>query len=169
MKTGRWLGSEDDQLDVPVVGVTAVEAALAAAHLGGRLPTYDLWRRAAGFGTDPRAGPAGNKPFDFTRLALRLDRGPWPVTRATEDVSVFGVRQLVSNGMEWTRDTKDGRQLNPLAPRAGGLIDPLMRAVGESWDAGQVPTFAEFHDRSHYWNDTGAGIGFRVVLEQPLP
>lgn len=165
--TGKPLGSAGDQLDVPVVGVTALEAAVAADQLGGRLPTYDAWLKATGFGDDSRAGPAGDPPFDPARVTRGERHGPWPVTRETADASIHGVRQLVSNGMEWTRDTRDGRQLTLLAPRAGGLVNPEMRVVGKPWDAAEVLTFKGFKPQLYDWTETAPGIGFRVALEQP--
>lgn len=167
----RWLGTDGDQLDLPVVGVTAVEADLAAAQLGGRLPTYAEWLKATGIGEDTRDSTAGGPEFDWIKLALRSQAGPWSVTRETTDESMYGIRQLVSNGLEWTRDARDGAaQLNPLLPGAGGLAtNPLMRVVGETWDATNVLTFKLIpsKSRSHDWNEVPLMIGFRIALEQP--
>jgi len=164
---GKRLGSTDSQLDLPAAGVTAVEAAVAADQLGGRLPTLDQWKKAAGFEEDNRAGPAGDPPFDFARLALRQTDGPWDVNRPTTDVSVSGVRQLFSNGLEWTRDTADGKKLDRSVLLGGGLVNPSIRVVGETWDSYREPTFEDLPSRRFDWFDTKPEITFRVVLEQP--
>jgi formylglycine-generating enzyme required for sulfatase activity len=164
---GKKLGSTGSQLDRPAAGVTAVEAAVAADQLGGRLPTIEQWRKAAGFDEDRRAGPAGDPPFPFEQLALRQTEGPWEVNRPTGDVSVHNVRQLFSNGLEWTRDTADGKRLDRAVLLGGGLVNPSIRVVGESWDSHREPTFKEYPSRRYDWFDTNAEITFRVVLEQP--
>jgi len=137
-----------------------------AAQLGGRLPTLAQWQKAAGFfGEDPRAGPAGDPPFDFSRLALRQKNGPWEITRPTTDESIHRVRQLFSNGLEWTRDTTDGKKLDQPVLLGGGLVNPAMRVVGASWDTEGEPTFAGFGMKRHDWHETKEEITFRVVLE----
>lgn len=158
------LKPEGDRLDLPVVGVTAVEAALVAAQLGGRLPSQAECLRAAGAGENRRYTPPGGRP-PADRLALGLSGGPWPVTRETADVSVHGIHQLSSNGLEWTRDTKDGKQLTP-----GTLgeveVNPLVQVVGEGCES-KAEAFGVIHPRAHNWTETGPQIGFRIVLELP--
>lgn len=151
---------------VPAVGVTMPEAALAAAELGGRLPTYNQWKKAVGALDDPdRVSSVGNPPYALDTLALNLPGGPWPVDRPTPDVSVFGVHQLVSNGYEWTRGEADGREVNPQEPPT---LPPLVLVVGQSWDNAQVLTYQDITQgprRTFNWNAADKGVGFRIVLE----
>jgi hypothetical protein len=170
---GRWkdgasvpgkpdLGTAGDRLDLPVVKVTAVEAALAAFALGGHLPTFDHWAQAVGLDDGPDAGP----PFDPAKVALRKDR-PQPVTPATADLTPDGVHQLLSNGLEWTRTTRARREFSPFAdPPTDDLL-----VTGADWYATSPPSFKELRGggrrRQYPWHNTDEQIGFRVVLEQP--
>ncbi len=128
---GFYIGIEGVNAGLPVLGVTLPEAALAARELGGQLPTLLQWRKAAGAADDPRPGPTGDalvvpkdlagdraKANEFKRqhlakrnLALAQTR-PWPVAKRTDDVSVFGVHQLVSNGPEWLGQDNAGQPVN---------------------------------------------------------
>jgi formylglycine-generating enzyme required for sulfatase activity len=169
---GNNLGIDGAQQSVPVVNVTLPEAGLVAEELGGRLPTRDQWAKAVGVrGDDPaRTSPAGDPPHDFggaapKGLALGLDRGPWPVGRATPDVSVHGLHQLISNGYEWTRETSDGQVVNLFSPP---LLRPRMAVVGQTWELRTVHTFvgiATGLGKSYPWDDAKSGVGFRIVLE----
>ncbi len=169
--TGENLGIDGDQEAVPVVNVTVPEAGLVADELGGQIPTPDQWAKAIGVRDDPaRTSSAGSSPYDLggaapKGLALGLDHGPWPVGRDTPDVSVHGVRQLASNGYEWTRETTDGQPVSLFNPP---LLRPRVVVVGQTWELRTVPTFAEIAaglGKSYPWDDARSGVGFRVVLE----
>lgn len=168
---GENLGIDGAQQSVPVVNVTVPEAGLVADELGGQLPTAAQWAKAVGVRDDPtRTSPAGDPPHDFggaapKGLALGLDRGPWPVERATPDVSVHGLHQLISNGYEWTREASDGQVVNLFSPP---LLRPRMVVVGQTWELRTVHTFvgiATGLGKSYPWDDAKSGVGFRVVLE----
>jgi hypothetical protein len=168
---GDSLGIDGDQQAVPVVNVTVPEAGLVADEIGGQIPTPAQWAKAVGVRDDPtRSSPAGDPPHDFggaapAGLALGLDRGPWPVARATPDVSVHGLHQLVSNGYEWARETSDGQPINLFSPP---LLRPRVTVVGQTWELRTVHTFvgiATGLGKSYPWDDAKSGVGFRLVLE----
>ncbi len=156
----------------PILGVNAVQAMLAAEEMGGRLPTYAQWQKAVGInGDDPdRPGPAGpeetllQEDLTLRRLALGLTDGPWPIDRDQTDVSVFGIRQLVSNGYEWTDGEDDKRRTN-LYDRAPGGLEP--RLTGMTYEERYVFTFARIPTKPKRleWQRTDERVGFRVVLE----
>jgi len=171
---GKNLGIIDGQADVPVVSVTVPEAELVAEELGGRLPSYPQWSKAVGIGGEKPVSSAGPGPFklggdtpDGLSLALDLKNGPWPVASKTPDESVHGIRQLISNGFEWTRDsTVKDQSFKLFEPPEN--IDPKFYVVGQSWDLKEVMTFeviANANKNSERWDDKGSAIGFRLVLE----
>jgi len=155
----------------PVLGVNAVQAILAAEELGGRLPTYAQWLKAVGAnGDDPdRPGPAGDeeKPGEnvsFRPLALQLTTGPRPITDKTVDESVFGIRELVSNGYEWADGQDDASRTRLNERPSGGRILPV---TGMTYEMRTVLTFTRIPDKAPGtpWWKTDDSIGFRVVLE----
>jgi serine/threonine protein kinase len=130
---GRWKTDEYGQelhLDgpdgaLPVLGVTVPEAILVARKLGGSLPNFQQWLKAAGLlEENVTEGPAGTHLADSTpiemlreqfakrKLALGLANGPLAVSdpRAAGDVSrPWGIHQLVSNGRERLGESVQGR------------------------------------------------------------
>jgi hypothetical protein len=150
------------------VNVTAAEAGLVADDLGGRLPTYRQWVKATGANDDPRAKSLlGNPRYNLAKVALDKDR-PQRVDLPTADESLSSVQELISNGLEWTRDWIIGEEFDPFA---APQINSSLRVVGESWDSSHVTTFEEIRTRqgrqSYPWHDAKTGITFRIVLEPP--
>ena len=176
---GENLGIDGAQQSVPVVNVTVPEAGLVADELGGQLPTPAQWAKAVGVRRRPDPDQSGRAIRPTTSagrapkgLALGLERGPWPVERATPDVSVHGLHQLISNGYEWTRETSDGQVVNLFNPP---LLAPRMAVVGQTWELRTVHTFvgiATGLGKSYPWDDAKSGVGFRArpgaaVSERP--
>jgi formylglycine-generating enzyme required for sulfatase activity/tRNA A-37 threonylcarbamoyl transferase component Bud32 len=162
----------------PVFRVTPMEAWCFAAWLNGKLPTYDQYRLAAGDGTDEaREGPFDGKPDDpanLTGMALGRGRdGPWPVDQGNRDVSLLGVRQLVSNGQEWTRDViwlVDGRPPGTL-PLTDNRGAPDVRIFGAGYAHKTPLTFRKMQQNaqggpSQPASEARPEVGFRIVLEQ---
>jgi serine/threonine protein kinase len=154
------LGIDGEQHDVPVVKVTTIEAALTAIDLGGRLPNLAEWERAI------RDLPTDH-PFDAKKWALGLTR-PLRIDAALGDVTHQGIRQLLTNGKEWTR-TMWRKGLPPFSP---DTIPPvlaehhLVMVVGQIWEAepfGTVP----IKKQPLEWYDTTQQISFRIAIPTP--
>jgi Sulfatase-modifying factor enzyme 1 len=167
---GLPLGSQGDQDGVPVVGVTAPEAMLVAAELGGQLPTSKQWRKAVGANAeDTRLSPAGVTKIPDDNLAKRslalgLKNGPWPVADKTLDVSVHEIHQLTSNGFEWAEKEDESQRI---ALFAGAAQVQKLPVTGQSWEFAIVLTFsgmAEPIKKTLDWTDTSQLIGFRIVI-----
>jgi hypothetical protein len=174
-RNGKDLGIAENQAGVPVVNVTLPEAWLMAAALGGQLPTRLQWVKATGARDDPDLVSSAGDPDTVARggdgprrIALGLKDGPWPVDWETADESRFGVRQLISNGFEWTRVGPDDQPFDLFRVH----LDPKVAVVGQTWDMDEVYKYADIvrqagdaGGRLIRWDDHRTGIGFRVVLE----
>ncbi len=82
-------------------------------------------------------------------------------------MSVHGIRQLVSNGYEWTDGDTAVERTNLNAPPPDGVA---LRQTGTSYEIVYVLTFARIRTKPQRteWLRTDEGAGFRVVLEPPL-
>ncbi|HYH64095.1 MAG TPA: SUMF1/EgtB/PvdO family nonheme iron enzyme, partial [Urbifossiella sp.] len=154
----------------PVLGVNAVQAILAAKELGGKVPTYAQWLKAVGFYDDrKRRGPAGDEKtaenLAERGLALGLE-APWPVDTWTTDVSIFGIRQLVTNGYEWSDGADDVSRAKLHERPPNGLF---RRYTGMPYEMREVLTFTSIPGKSpgNNWLVTEDLAGFRIVLEPP--
>jgi formylglycine-generating enzyme required for sulfatase activity len=147
--------------EFPVFRVTVTEAHCFAEWLGGLLPTQQQWGKAAGWDE----GPAfDGDPQDMTGLALGLKDGPRPVDWGNRDVSIYGCRQMASNGYEWTRDLADegpGPKMIPLdrmtAPR-------FVICEGQTYFS-EVPLTKVRQMAAASCTDALPDVSFRVVLE----
>ena len=165
-KGGEGLGIDGERAGWPVVAVTVPEAMFVAGQLGGLLPTMVQWRKATGaMGDGPGAGPGITDPADPRAAVVAGGLSvPWPVDKPTADVSVYGVHQLVSNGLEWTREGGDGKPLDrfnvPLTP-------PYALLVGQHWAATDRLSYTQIRElkKEATWTDTDVPAGFRSVLE----
>ncbi len=177
-QTGEKLGISGVQAEVPVVNLTMPEAALAATELGGKLPTDRQWRQAvSGLGGSlpkllekwkPKPGQSEptEEELESLGVALGLKFGPWPVTRTTPDVSFHGIRQLISNGYEWTCINADG---NVVDLETNPAVTPRVFVVGQSWDVPVVLTPDTIASGKNLWpwDSARTAIGFRVVFDPP--
>jgi hypothetical protein len=156
---------------VPVFRVTAQEAAYAAEVLGGRLPSLKQWQKATGEGEDDRPGPFDGDPRNLQGLALAQDGGAWPVTQGKRDVSMWGCREMVSNGKEWTRSP--GPNDEGELPLTTFRLDHRVIVVGASYSdkEKQAQTFGNlFRETASALpppSDEPPEISFRIVVEQP--
>jgi hypothetical protein len=160
-----FLGVEGPLGRAPVFRVKVTEAHCFAEWLGGRLPTLQQLRKAAGWGEDTRAGPFSGGPEDTTDLAVGpLMHGPWPVDRGDRDVSIYGCRQTASNGQEWTRNLIGAAAEIPLD---NVILPPQVLLQGERYTAKAPLTFQGMLDRrSLNCLESSLEVSFRVVLEQ---
>src|SRR5205823_2575105 len=112
-----------------------------------------------------RDAPFDGDPKDPAGMALnRKKDGPWPVDQGDRDVSVWGVRQLASNGLEWTRDLTS----NGVLPLKNNIGAPDVYVAGASYVYRKPLTFKDMQQKTTTLPPSTAGgdIGFRVVLEQ---
>jgi serine/threonine protein kinase len=149
---------------LPVFRVTVTEAHCFAEWLDGLLPRRAQWLKAAGQGKDPRAGPFSGLPSDRDGLAVALQDGPWPVERGTRDESIYGCRQMASNGLEWVRDLDGDEATIPLKSMLGRRE---VYRLGQSYLASEPLTFAAMDaPRAIKCTVADPEVTFRVVFEE---
>jgi len=129
--------------DLPVLYVTAYEAARFCSWLGRRLPTENEWERIAR-GTDGRQFPWGDNPPRPDQVNAVVDghrpAGLLPVNAAefASGQSPEGVSQLIGNVAEWTatriEDRGDG-VIRRLGDWNGRDLVAGLAAKGGSWQA----------------------------------
>jgi formylglycine-generating enzyme required for sulfatase activity len=153
---------------LPVFRVTVTEAHCFAEWLGGRLPSRKQWRKAAGLGEDDRPGPFSGDPDQTEGLAVNLSKGPWPVDQGGRDVSIYGCRQMASNGYEWTRDLPESNPgTSGEIPLEKMNLAPLVVRQGQSYLAGEPLTFQAMAEPGvAKCTEAPFDVSFRVVLEQ---
>lgn len=167
---------------LPIRSVAPKEANAFAHWLGGDfgdVPSIEEWDAAAGYydwlwrRLDGPNQPAGAEPLDVFDGPARPSSDPlpsefYPVGEASSEISPYGIRDMGSNGGEWTRTDSDGRE--GLASRPEGTyircrgrrptkFSPLRFA--ESPDDLQAYCGIQGYDTIH------DEIGFRVVLIPP--
>jgi serine/threonine protein kinase len=163
---GKYLGIDGDQAGVPVLGVTLPEAMVVADQLGGLVPTLTQWLKAAGaLGDGKGDGPGITDPNNpLSQVFARGVPVPWPVDKQTGDLSVHGIHQLATNGVEWTREAEGGQLLSrfdePVTP-------PYPRLRGQHWTLTDRLTYVALREQTKCarWTDTDDMAGFRIVLE----
>jgi serine/threonine protein kinase len=160
--TGEFKGQSRGRF--PVFRVTVTEAHCFAEWLGGRLPTRRQWRKAAGRGEDRREGPFAGASPDKNGLVRPADDGPWSVDWGNRDVSIYGCRQMATNGLEWTRDLDDPGATIPLETMH---LPPKVYVLGESYLSDRQPLTFDAMAEPRVKNCSTADweVTFRIVLE----
>src|SRR5262249_28727335 len=163
-ETPPFFGVDGPKGRLPVFRVTVTQAHCFAEWLGGRWPTRDQWRKAAGADDATRIGPFDGPPEKEGFAVGLMYEGPWPVDRGDRDVSIHGCRQMAANGKEWTRDLNDG---NKTVPLTGFVREPRAYTMGRSYESGLRPlTFKEMQSEdSQLVTQADYKVSFRVVLE----
>ncbi len=129
LKSKGWNAAAAD--DYPALNVWGIDAYHFATKWieGGSLPTLVQWARAAGYydrapdregAYEGKWGPAleGHIAVD-----LKPDEPPFPRSRPTKDVSIFGCRHMSGNGAEWTRNYIGGVASRPVIEDDSELED----------------------------------------------
>lgn len=158
-------GVEGDKGKLPVFRLKVTEAHCFAEWLGGLLPRSRQWLKAIGAlnDEDPRLGPIDGDLLNLKGLALKLGNGAWPVDRGDRDVSVYGCRQMASNGLEWTRDIQDEPATIPLE----SMLLPLrVFKFGQSYLKEALTFKALQLPRAAVVTDSDFQTSFRVILEE---
>jgi formylglycine-generating enzyme required for sulfatase activity len=158
--------------DKPVTWVCLEDARAYAAWAGKRLPNEWEWQYAAQ-GTDGRLYPWGDT-FDATRVpAVSTTRdglpGPADVTANPSGASPFGVLDLVGNVWEWTNEFVDEHTAGAVV-RGGSYYQPQ----GSQWyfPNGESAYRLDRHNKFLLMApslDRSATIGFRTVMDAPIP
>jgi serine/threonine protein kinase len=156
---------------LPVFRVTATEAHCFAEWMDGRLPTRRQWQKAAGLGEGSfLKGPSERNVGENMEVAIGLTDGPWPVDRGKRDVSIYGCRQMASNGYEWTRELADdepGKEME--IPLAEMIWPRQVFTQGQSYLAGEPLTFeALAKPRTRNCTDASFEVSFRIVLDSSM-
>jgi serine/threonine protein kinase len=142
--------------DHPVVGITRADAEAYAHWLGKELPTVAQWMMAF-HGQKPTLFPWGDEwdpELTITRENKRYLSTIWPVTETPRDQSWCGVRNLVGNASELTRDTVPYNGVH-FAIAKGGNCSSFGRLTGIS----AYRTILAM-------DVTADNIGFRCVYER---
>ncbi len=110
--------------DLPVTGVTYVQAAEYAASQGKRLPTEDEWERAAGGGKkDARVFPWGESAAGKSWAFLGTDpKGPVAVTSYPDDATPDGVVGMAGNVAEIVATQPDRKDVPAKIPEGPFVI-----------------------------------------------
>jgi formylglycine-generating enzyme required for sulfatase activity len=158
---------------IPASWMTLAEAGQFAAWLGGKgggVPTVRQWHRAAGR-FDGLDGPFLGKFEDLKPGDVAVggaDGKPMPVGTAPMDVSPVGCRDMAGNGREWT-STPVGEN-GPDADEGTASLDLDLKfwLRGKSYFASKPFRFTDPPEAEES-DAAGPDIGFRVVIEPPLP
>lgn len=156
--------------DLPVVAVSAFQAAAYCGWVGRRLPTQNEWERAAR-GLHGRLYPWGSRdPTPDQVYAIVGGHRPASGPIAVEDPRVAGGRtpegiwQLIGNVQEWTAtealaptDTSQPKQLGTWDGRA---TNTNLAVPGGSWELDAFPAAA---DQYAVPSHEDADIGIRCV------
>jgi formylglycine-generating enzyme required for sulfatase activity len=175
------LGSDDP--DMPVFRLTVEQAHLFALQLGGKLPSTSEWDKAAGLFPSDRERHKRQGPFNADWAKIRFDKtalkqlgvgrrelGPMKVTEGTQDVSIFGCRQMSGNGLEWTDTLDDIGQSRRVSTCINGKLpfgnsQVVMR--GRSYMNNSPLLFDKMNANNleiEYPDTASPEIGFRVAL-----
>ncbi len=171
---GQYL---DEEPQLPVVWVTAAQAARFCAWIGRQLPTETQWERAAR-GTDGRPWPWGDEAPTRDRANLDIDAVEPAIDHRVEvDDAAFssgqtpeGIAHLLGNVSEWTRTPTNcdayacDREWDGAAP-VKGLVTRGLSFNGRIERADEGPNahavLAEFSARGAF--DAAEFLGLRCA------
>src|SRR5262249_15155593 len=130
------------------------------------VPSLAQWLKAVGaLGDGEGDGPGITDPKNPRSQVFAGGLSvPWPVDSPTADVSVHGIHQMASNGIDWTREIDKGGLLNRFDKP---VVPPGPRLRGQHWSMPTRLTYAAIHNQTMMltWTDTTELPGFRIVLE----
>ncbi len=135
-----------DRALFPVVYITWNDANAYCKSVGKRLPTEEEWEKAAR-GPDGNAYPWGNNWEDNRSNTSEYGTLKQGAVGTFDDVSYYGVHDMLGNAQEWTaswyttykgnpkKDPKSGKQLRVVR----GLSAVYRGKLGHLWDRSAYP------------------------------
>jgi hypothetical protein len=162
-----------EDADLPVVGVTAYEAARYCQWVGRRLPTVDEWLRAAR-GLEGRPFPWGSQPPAPSRVNAEVGTFKPKELVGVDDEAYRdgwtpeGITHLLGNAYEWTativRYREEGGERVPVAAGTWNMRErvEVLAVIGGSYATGVYPI--------ELWLPGAPGqeiarVGFRCVAD----
>jgi serine/threonine protein kinase len=147
----------------PAMGVTAGDAHQFARWLGGYLPLTSQWDQAAGlYRKDRGEGPFRKPPDNPNKPHIAVGRSePEEIGKATDDISLFGIRDMAGNGYEFTRNTNFDKPFPSSDPST------MVKLRGLNFEDKQPLTFRKLQQetRGQPYGYPDDHVGFRVVIE----
>jgi len=156
--------------DLPVVYVTAYDAAQFCSWLGRRLPTEEEWERIAQ-GANGAKYPWGNSPPEQGQVNAVVDKHqphglvPADSPALASGQSKDGVEQLIGNAAEWTatwiRTTANGRRVLGQGNWNGRERVPALAVMGGGWEENAINAYYVAQTVPYLVDPE---IGFRCVV-----
>jgi serine/threonine protein kinase len=163
---GRDLQNENGRH--PVLRVLPAVAYRFAQWLGGDLPNYKQWNKAAGLYDEHTSPGPYQTPWNRNEIAVgRKAEGPMEVGTAAKDVSVYGCRDMAGNGQELTYNILLDPDLRVPLPRPAGFEDRVL-VRGRSYTAQEPLSFDDLKIKGRWesieYQEPDYNTSFRVVI-----
>jgi formylglycine-generating enzyme required for sulfatase activity len=130
-----------DKALFPVVYITWNDAAAYCKSVGKRLPTEEEWEKAAR-GPNGNAYPWGNEWVDNRSNTSESGTGKQAAVGQFDDVSFYGVHDMLGNAQEWTASWYSTYKGNPKKDPKSGQQFRVVRGLSAVYQG----------KRSHLWD-----------------